>query len=258
MYKFFAVSICTFALAVANEQSGQDDVILDLDAEASQNYNSYSGHGYPNHYDGNYGKGAELTGLAHNSAIQAKNLLLNQHAAGNQAAYGVKSSFATAVLGAAKAAHAAVIGKQALLSSLKKQLAEAQHQLQGELAQYKQTEAAAQLAQDSAKQAHSQLNSLTAALAEAQGRAHHANQAALEAGNSAAAQHAMVIEAKQRIAQIIDKLQSTSKDLQDTEVSAQKAAEAAQIAHSNAAAAGADVKVAAAKGGHYGYSNGYY
>lgn len=168
------------------------------------------------------------------------------------------SKFPFCLLQASHAAHAAVVGKQAIVANLKKQLAEAEHQLQGEIAQYQQTQAASHAAQESAHQAHAQLNSLTAALAEAQGRAHHASQAALEAENSSAAQHAMVVDAKQRIAQVSSHLQNALNELHDTEASAKKAAEAAHVAQSNAAAAEAAVKAAAAKAAHYGYSKGHY
>lgn len=43
--------------------------------------------------------GAELSSLAHSSAIQAKNAVQNQHTAGSQAAFGVKSSLASAAVG---------------------------------------------------------------------------------------------------------------------------------------------------------------
>lgn len=90
-------------LAVASEESAKEDVALDLDTQASHHYDSYGGHVYGGEYDGHdggkYSKGAELSGLAHSSAIQAKNAVHNQHTAGSQAAYGVKSSLASAALG---------------------------------------------------------------------------------------------------------------------------------------------------------------
>lgn len=50
--------------------------------------------------DGGKGSnGAELASLAQSSAIQAKNAVRSQHTAGSQAAYGIKSSLATAALG---------------------------------------------------------------------------------------------------------------------------------------------------------------
>lgn len=90
-------------LAVASEQSEKEDVALDLDTQASHHYNSYGEHVYGGEYDGHnggkYSKGSELSGLAHSSAIQAKNAVHNQYTAGSQAAYGVKSSLASAALG---------------------------------------------------------------------------------------------------------------------------------------------------------------
>ena len=58
----------------------------------------------------------------------------------------------------------------------------------------------------------------------------------------------MVVEAKQRVAHIFSQIQNALGDLHETEISAQKAAESAQIAQSNAAAAGATVQAAGIKG----------
>lgn len=46
-----------------------------------------------------YASGAELTSLAHSSALQAKTAVQNQHTAGSQAAFGAKSSLANAAIG---------------------------------------------------------------------------------------------------------------------------------------------------------------
>lgn len=65
----------------------------------------------------------------------------------------------------------------------------------------------------------------------------------------------MLIEAKQRLSQISAHLQNCLSDLHQTEGSAQKAAEAAHLAQSNAAAAGAAV---GAHGGDKGYGFDYH
>lgn len=72
-----------------------------MDTQASHHYDSYGHYGgeYGGHDGGKYNKGAELSSLAHSSALQAKNAVHNQHTAGSQAAYGVKSSLASAALG---------------------------------------------------------------------------------------------------------------------------------------------------------------
>ncbi|KAJ8934732.1 hypothetical protein NQ314_013222 [Rhamnusium bicolor] len=67
----------------------------------------------------------------------------------------------------------------------------------------------------------------------------------------------MVAEAKQRVAHILGELENAVSDLHETEASAYKAAESAQIAQSNAAAAGLAVASASAKGTQSGAS-GYY
>lgn len=194
-----------------------------------------------------YSSGAELTSLAHTSALQAKSAVQNQNTAGSQAAFGAKSSLAQAALGAAATAQAALVGKQVIVQGLEHQLHDAEHQLQAEIAQYQQTEHAAQAAQEAAQQAQQQVAALTAALAATQGGAQHAAKAAAEAAGAAAAQHAMIHEAKQRVAHLREELHNALAGLQETEISAQKAAAAAHIAQSNAAAAANDVATNAAQ-----------
>lgn len=46
-----------------------------------------------------HSNGAELSSLAHTSAVQANNAVRNQHTQGSQAAFGIKSSLATAAIG---------------------------------------------------------------------------------------------------------------------------------------------------------------
>lgn len=160
---------------------------------------------------------------------------------------------------AAQTAQAALVGKQAIVQNLKKQAIEGQERVQAEIAQFHQMEAVAVAVQETSQLTQGLLNTLTAALAKAQGSAQRAEQAAAEAGNAAAAQHAMVDEAKQRVGQVLAQLHSALSDLQDTEGSALKAAESAQIAQSNAAAAGLAVAAASAKGQqHGGHADGFY
>ncbi|XP_018572811.1 uncharacterized protein LOC108912128 [Anoplophora glabripennis] len=245
MFRFFVVVACAVALSSAGIAKHYN-VVLDHGFGGA-----FGGHG--GYDDGKDTHGAELSSLAHSSAIQAKNAVQNQHTAGSHAAYGIKSSLASAALGAAQTAQAALVGKHAIVGNLKQQLSEAQKQLEGELALHQQTENAAHSAQAAAQQAQNQLNTITAALATAQAGVQHAQHAAVEAANSASVQQNMVAEAKQRVAHVLGQLQHASADLQETEVSASKAAEAAHIAKSNAAAAGAEVTAAGAKGGYSGH-----
>ncbi|XP_023017941.2 uncharacterized protein [Leptinotarsa decemlineata] len=193
---------------------------------------------HPTSSDVGHSSGAELGSIAHNSAVQADRAVQTQQTAGSQAAFGIKSTLAGAALGAAQAAQAAVVGKQAIVGNLKRQLTEAQQQLQGELALYQQSEATSQAARNTARQSQAQLATLTAALAAAQAGAQHANQAASEAANSNAAQHSMIVTAKQRVDQLLSLLQGATGELQETEASARKALESAKQAQANAVAAG--------------------
>ncbi|KAJ8981616.1 hypothetical protein NQ317_004377 [Molorchus minor] len=238
-------------------------------------------------YDSDDGKdshGAELTSLAQSSAQQAKNAIQNQKNAGSQAAYGVASSFASAAQGvswglfsvllkrarivlwrspiiatrskiltfqAAQTAQAALVGKQAIIQNYKRQLNEAQQQVQREMKQYEQAAAAALSAQEASQQYQEQLNALGAALIAAQNGAHRSEQAVLAANSAAAAQQSMVTEAKQKISRLLGQISSSVEELHETEISALTAAEAAQVARSNAAAVGAAVAAVNTKGAHH-------
>ncbi|CAH1164196.1 unnamed protein product [Phaedon cochleariae] len=257
MFGIFVILVCAISASTAGLAKASITVVPEQQVQAS--HADYDVAGYEGGYEDagaggqKGGNGAELTSLAHSSAVQAKNAVRSQHTAGSQAAFGVKSSLASAAFGAAQTAQAALVGKQAIVQNLKRQAIDAQQQLQGEISQYHQLEAVAQASQQVSQDAQNQLHTLTAALTAAQGGAAHAEQAAAEAANAAAAQHEMVVEAKQRIAQVLNQLQHALDDLQQTEASAAKAAEAAHVAQSNAAAAGLAVAAASAKSGHDGY-----
>lgn len=154
------------------------------------------------------------------------------------------------ILQAAQAAQAALLGKQAIVFNLRNQLADAQQLLQAEIQQFQQTENAAQATRQSAQQAQTQVTTLTAAVTAAQTSAQHATKAAAEAANAVASQQAMVTDAKHRVENMISQLQEAVAELGQTELSAQKAVESAQIAQSNAEAAGAAVAAASVKTGH--------
>lgn len=145
-----------------------------------------------------------------------------------------------------------MVGKQAIVENLKRQVSETQHQLQGEIAQYQHTEAASQAAHQAVDQAQSQVNTLRAALATAEGTAQTTSQTAAKAANAAAVQHEMVVDTKRRLAAVLGQLQAAGEQLRETEASAHRAQEAAQQAQSNAAAA------ASKAGGHYGHHSSYY
>lgn len=85
------------------------------------------------------------------------------------------------------------------------------------------------------------MHALSAALANAQANAQQTSGAAAEAANAEAAQKAMVYEAKQKVANLIGQLKHAYADVKDTEVSALKAANAAHIAQSNAAASASKI-----------------
>lgn len=73
-------------------------------------------------------------------------------------------------------------------------------------------------------------------MASAQANAQQTGSAAAEASHAEAAQKAMVYEAKHKVSSLIEQLKHAYADVKDTEISAAKAANAAHIAQSNAAA----------------------
>lgn len=150
-----------------------------------------------------------------------------------------------------------MVGKRAIVQILREQASEAQQQVQAEITLYHQLEAVAVAAQETSQESQSLLNAIASALATAQNSGQQGEQAASAAGSVAAAQHAMIEEAKHRLGNTLSQLQSAQADLQETETSALKAAESAQIAQSNAAAAGLAVAAASSKS-QYGNADGHY
>ncbi|KAJ8963129.1 hypothetical protein NQ318_018594 [Aromia moschata] len=261
MFRFFVIAVCALGCASAGVPKQQLKIVVpEQQAQASSIHelSGYEASGYGGslgHDDGKSSNGAELTSLAHSSAVQANNAVQNQQTAGSQAAFGVANSFASAAIGAAQTAQAALVGKQAIVQNLKRSLIDAQHQLQGEIRQYQQIEAVALAAREAAQQAQEQATALAAALSTAQSGSQRSEQAYVEAANAAASQQSMVTEAKQRVAHLLSQIDTAVEELQDTEYSAAKAAESAQVAQSNAAAAGAAVAASNIKG--IGSSSGH-
>lgn len=91
--------------SVASAMAGivkQEHVVLEPESQGSSHgFSSYGdfGHSFGGYDDGKGSNGAELSSLAHTGAIQAKNAVQNQHSAGSQAAFGIKSSLASAAFG---------------------------------------------------------------------------------------------------------------------------------------------------------------
>lgn len=84
-------------IVVAEQQVGASQ-ILEHGYESGGIYGGEYDHGLQSD-SGKGSTGAELSSLAHSSAIQAKNAVQSQHTAGSQAAFGVKSSLASAAIG---------------------------------------------------------------------------------------------------------------------------------------------------------------
>lgn len=81
---------------VVPEQQAASSQILEHGYDSGAGYSGEYDHGFDS---GKGSTGAELSSLAHSSAIQAKNAVQSQHTAGSQAAFGVKNSLATAAFG---------------------------------------------------------------------------------------------------------------------------------------------------------------
>ncbi|RZC33751.1 DUF745 domain containing protein [Asbolus verrucosus] len=240
MSRFFVVvAACLVALASGKQQKLSVVAPAEPQAESSahseivdiQFDGDYSAHGGKK-----YSSSAELTSLAHTSAIQAKTAVRNQQTAGIQAALGAQTGYARAALEAASAAQVALVAKQVIVQNLQRELEDAQHQLQAEQAQYQHTLQAATAAQNAAQQSQQQLSTASAALAAVQQSVQQTERAAASATSAAAAQHQMIQEAQQRVAHIHSRLSDAVGGLRDTQLSAERAAAAAHVAQSNAAA----------------------
>ncbi|RZC36504.1 DUF745 domain containing protein [Asbolus verrucosus] len=240
MSKFFVtVFICLVATISAKKQ--KLSVVVPAEPETQSTDHSgvlavkfegdYSAHGGKK-----YSSSAELTSLAHTSAIQAKTAVRNQQTAGIQAALGAQTGYARAALEAASAAQVALVAKQVIVQNLQRELEDAQHQLQAEQAQYQQTLQVANAAQNAAQQSQQQVASATAVLASVQQSVQQTERAAATANAVAAAQHQMVQETEQRLGHVHSRLSEALAGLQETQASAEKAAAAAHVAQNNAAA----------------------
>ncbi|RZC41362.1 DUF745 domain containing protein [Asbolus verrucosus] len=240
MSKFF---VAVFACLVALSSSKTQKLSVVAPAEPETQSTDHSGvlavkfeGDYSAHAGKKYSSSAELISLAHTSALQAKTAVRNQQTAGIQAALGAQTGYARAALEAASAAQVALVAKQVIVQNLQRQLEDAQHQLQAEEAQYQQTLQAANAAQNAAQQSQQQLTSATAVLAAIQQSVQQNEQAAGTSNAVAAAQRQMVQEAEQRVGHIHSRLSEALAGLQQTQVSAQRAAAAAHVAQNNAAA----------------------
>ncbi|CAH1993750.1 unnamed protein product [Acanthoscelides obtectus] len=156
------------------------------------------------------------------------------HSAARNAEYEVKSNYAAVAAQNAKTAKVALHSKLSIVSSLKHQLASAQHRLHGETDQYRQSEVAAKSAQHAAAKAHAQVHELTHALTVAHANAQKADLAAAEADKVAATQKDMVFHAKQIVANLVAQLKVALAHLLDTEASVKKAQAAAEESYANA------------------------
>ncbi|RZC40410.1 DUF745 domain containing protein [Asbolus verrucosus] len=239
MSKFFVIVFaCLVAITAAKKQKLS---VVAAEPEIQPTHHSgivavKFGGDYSAHGGKKYSSSAELTSLAHTSAVQARTAVRNQQTAGIQASLSTQTGYARAALEAASAAQVALVARQVLVQNLERQLEDAQHQLQAEQAQYQQTLQAANAAQNAVQQNQQQLSSATAVLAAIQQSGQQTERAAAIANAVSAAQHQMVQEAEQRLGHVHSRLNEALAGLQETQSSAQRAAAAAHVAQNNAAA----------------------
>lgn len=113
-------------------------------------------------------------------------------------------------------------------------------------------------AQQTANQAHEQLNSLIISLRIAENSFEQAKKSSQQAQANAAAQNSMVYQAKLKVEAIVQKLQAALADLEETHKAAQKASSAASIAQANADAAAAAITSLGGHGGDEHHSGEYH
>lgn len=94
---YFCISVLVYAGAqpIYDHENDHEQLPAESHSHAyGGDFGGYGGHG--SHVYQNPNTGVELANLAQNSAAQANQAVLNQASAGSQAAYGIKSSLATA------------------------------------------------------------------------------------------------------------------------------------------------------------------
>ncbi|RZC36503.1 DUF745 domain containing protein [Asbolus verrucosus] len=259
-------SVVTLAILMAIASTKQQKLSVIAAAEPETQASHHSGitsvkfGGYSVHGGKKYSSPAKLTSLAHTSAFQAKTAVRNQQTAGIQAALGAQSGYARAALEAASAAQVALVAKQVIVQNLERQVGELQSQLQAAQSQYQQTLQAANAAQNAAQQSQQQMNAATAVLAAIQQSVQQTERVAASTGAVAAAQGQMVQEAEQRLGSVHSRLNDALAGLQQTQMSARRAAAAAQLAQSKAVASAQLVTVNNVVGNNQinGHISGYH
>ncbi|XP_011292421.2 plectin-like [Musca domestica] len=174
------------------------------------------------------------TNIAQKAAQEAKAATDAQVSAGQAAARQVKMQLADKALQAARAAEAALAGKQQIMEQLQQEVREAEAVVQEESLSLQNSQQNVQAAVKAAEQAQAQLRTLSQAVEIAKSNIGNSEQAANGAQTEYAEKQQLLEAAKSRVEQLLRQLSSARADFSSTKQAAYRAACAAHDAKVNA------------------------
>ncbi|TMW53844.1 hypothetical protein DOY81_001129, partial [Sarcophaga bullata] len=172
--------------------------------------------------------------IAQKAAQEAKAASEAQQEAGQAASRQVKMQLAEKAMQAAKAAEAALAGKQEMVETLEQEVREAEIVLQEQSASLQNAQQNVQAAMQAYQQAQSQFKTLTTAVQIAQSNVGNAEQAANGAQQELNEKNQLMEAAKCRVDQLMRQLNVARTDFASTKQAAYKAICAAREAEANA------------------------
>ncbi|XP_030369518.1 uncharacterized protein LOC115620430 [Scaptodrosophila lebanonensis] len=176
----------------------------------------------------------KATNIAQKAAQEAKAASDAQVSAAESAARQVKTQLAEKAGAAAKAAEAALAGKQQIVDQLESEVREAELVVQEQGSSLQNTQCNCNAAAKAAKQSGIQLKTLTEAAKNAQENVQNSEQAASGAQQELSEKQQLVEAAKNRVEQLLRQLDSARTDFKKTKQAAENAACAAQEAKQRA------------------------
>ncbi|KAM8706628.1 hypothetical protein ACLKA7_010830 [Drosophila subpalustris] len=173
--------------------------------------------------------------IAIKAAQEAKAASDAQLPAAENAAHQVIIQLADKALAAAKAAEAALAGKQQIVEQLETEVREGELVVQEEAASLQNSQGNCNAAAQASQQAGVQLKTLAEAVKNAQANVHNSDQAANGAQQELAEKQQLVEAAKKRVELLLRQLDIARSDFKNTKKAAEHAACAAQEARQRAA-----------------------
>ncbi|XP_039150801.1 uncharacterized protein LOC27207461 [Drosophila simulans] len=208
-------------------------LISDHHGDGDNNLSSSSG-GTPCEFKVSGKSRGKASNIAQKAAKEAKEASDAQIEAGEAAARQVKKQLADKALAAAKAAEAALAGKQQIVEQLESEVREGELVVQEESTLLQTTQTTYAAAGQAAKQAAEQLNTITLAVKNAQDNVINSEHVASGAQQELGEKQQLVEAAKKRVELLLRQLEVARVDFKNTKNAAEKAACAAQEARQRA------------------------